>query len=44
MSGRRSSLVIREGKDIVGGEHRMYGNLNITMMRPRSSAQSHVSM
>ena len=44
MSGRRSSPVIREGEDIVGGQHRKYSDSNIAMMRPTRSAQSHISM
>ena len=45
MSGHRSSQVTREkGKDIVGGQHRKYSDLNIEMLRPRSLVQSHVSM
>ena len=44
MSGLRSSPVTREEKDIVGGQHRKYSDLNIEMLRPRSLVQSHVSM
>ena len=44
MSGRRSSPVTREGERYCGGQHRKYIDLNIEMLRPRSSAQSRVPM
>ena len=36
MSGRRSSPVIRVGKDIVEGRYRKCSDSNIAMMRPSS--------